>query len=124
MSNEKEELKITFLDKVVKLSNGTTIMGRLILNPERDNENFIYIINPIELSVNMDGSGWTWRSWLPFSKSSIITIPVTKLLCVTEPNEDVLMEYIDNILNLNEEDTDESDDVLINSLPPASDLIH
>lgn len=87
-----DDKEIIFTDRIIKLLDGTLLIGRLIMDKERDNENFIYVYIPLEIIIDEGGSVFL-EHWIPMSKDTVYTIQVKNLINLSRPDDELSERY-------------------------------
>lgn len=89
---ESDQKDIMFMDRIIRLIDGSLLIGRLILDKKKDNENFIYVYIPLLLTMNDDGDVYM-EHWIPMSKDVVYPIQIKNVLGVSRPDDELSIRY-------------------------------
>jgi hypothetical protein len=116
----KTELK--YADKIVMLDNGVMLIARLILDSNNDNENFIFMMNPMDIVEDLETGDLFFKTWIPASKDKLFTIPVVKILNISEPSDAVLDSYQLGYYDTKPKEEEQTENEEQTSIPTPNDV--
>lgn len=92
---QPEKKKMMYLDRIIRLVDNSTLIGRLLMDDDKKMDDFIYVHSPIEIFFNYDTGDYFLHPWIPSSKDVVYTIPLNKVMNLSRPSNHVLQRYID-----------------------------
>ncbi len=94
MSKKKTKKKVILTDRLIKLLDGTLLLGRLILDDKNDNKKFLYVHIPLEVFIDDYGSVFL-EHWIPVSKDAVYTIQIKNVVNISQPDDELSKRYND-----------------------------
>lgn len=107
MTEEVEAIK--YVDKVITLANGSTLVGRLLTDEKYASDNLVAVYRPMEVTHNSEDM--FLRQWIAASSDIVYFIPISLILNVANPSAVFIDAYTQIVTDDSTIPTQEEEDV-------------
>lgn len=91
---KEDELNISYVDKIIKMTAGNTLIARCILFEDETFDKLPYLTmhSPMEVWVDYDGERHLTK-WIPESQDDIFILPSSRVLNISTPEKMIGIQY-------------------------------
>ena len=94
IKDEDTEIDINYVDKIIKLDDGTTLIGRVLIfeDDDQDDDN-LHVHSPMLLWYEYDEVEVKFQKWVLESDDLIYAVPLHKVMNISTPERIVGIKY-------------------------------
>lgn len=93
MENGKLEVgsKIQYVNKIIRMSDGSIMIARVLLDDRFQSETYLNVYRPME--IIHDYEGVFMRKWIPPSDDDVFSVPLAKIMNISNPSKKFIDKY-------------------------------